>query len=253
MKNTQNTELQKLVLLRHGESIWNLENRFAGWVDVDLSTKGIQEAHNAGKLLHSEGYTFDSACTSVLKRAIRTLWIVLDELDLMWIPVYRSWRLNERHYGSLQGINKKDTAEKYGLDQVKKWRRGYDASPPALTETNVIRLKKDPRYRKLKEDEFPRAESLKETLQRVLPYWHQSILPQLKNGNKVIIAAHGNSLRALVKYLDDISDEDIPHLNIPTGIPLVYELDTNLKAVRHYYLGDQESIRGAIESVAGQI
>ncbi|MDY6855052.1 MAG: 2,3-diphosphoglycerate-dependent phosphoglycerate mutase [Thermodesulfobacteriota bacterium] len=253
MKNKQNTKTRNLVLLRHGESIWNLENRFAGWVDVDLSKKGIQEAHNAGKLIHSEGYTFDAAYTSVLRRAIRTLWIVLDELDVMWIPVYGSWRLNERHYGILQGLNKKDTAEKFGMDQVEKWRRGYDTPPPALTESDIIRLKKDPRYRELKEDEFPKAESLKETLQRVLPYWHYVILPQMKKGKKVIIVAHGNSLRALVKYLDDVSDEDIPHLNIPTGIPLVYELDSDLKAVRHYYLGDQESVKKAIDSVAGQL
>jgi len=242
----------KLVLLRHGQSTWNLENRFTGWTDVDLSDQGVREAHEAGRLLKTEGCTFDAAYTSVLKRAIRTLWIVLDELDLMWIPVHCSWRLNERHYGALQGLNKKATADKYGLEQVHIWRRSYDTSPPPLAETDSRNPSSDPRYLHLK-DELPKTESLRDTLNRVLPYWHEAITPTLRQGKKVIISAHGNSLRALVKYLDNISDEDIPKLDMPTGIPLVYELDERLRALTHYYLGDKEALRKATESVASQL
>ena len=242
----------KLVLLRHGQSTWNLENRFTGWTDVDLSEQGVQEAREAGKLLKGEGYTFDVAYTSVLKRAIRTLWIVLDDLDLMWIPVHCSWRLNERHYGALQGLNKKATADKYGLEQVQIWRRSYDTSPPPLAETDPWKPTDDPRYAHL-EDELPKTESLKDTLKRVLPYWHEVIIPTLKEGKKIIISAHGNSLRALVKYLDNISDEDILTLEIPTGAPLVYELDDRLRALTHYYLGDKETARKATESIASEL
>jgi len=242
----------KLVLLRHGESLWNLQNRFTGWTDVDLSEHGIWEAHRASRLLKAEGYSFDVAYTSVLKRAIRTLWIVLEEMDLMWIPVYRSWRLNERHYGALQGLDKRETAEKYGQGQVQKWRRSYDIRPPALAETDNRRPKFDPRYAHLKENELPSTESLKDTLNRVLPYWHETIVPNLRDGLHVLISAHGNSLRALVKYLDNISDEEITDLNIPTGFPLVYELDNELKARAHYYLGDEGEIKKATESVVRQ-
>jgi len=242
----------KLVLLRHGQSTWNLENRFTGWTDVDLSDQGVREAHEAGRLLKTEGCTFDAAYTSVLKRAIRTLWIVLDELDLMWIPVHSSWRLNERHYGALQGLNKKATADKYGLEQVHIWRRSYDIAPLPLTETDPRNPSSDPRYLHVK-DELPKTESLRDTLNRVLPYWHEAITPTLRQGKKVIISAHGNSLRALVKYLDNISDEDIPKLDMPTGIPLVYELDERLRALTHYYLGDKEALRKATESVASQL
>ncbi|MCX7669345.1 MAG: 2,3-diphosphoglycerate-dependent phosphoglycerate mutase, partial [Anaerolineae bacterium] len=213
----------KLVLLRHGESDWNKENRFTGWTDVDLSEKGIAEAHEAGKLLREGGYVFDVAYTSVLKRAIRTLWIVLDELDQMWIPIYNTWRLNERHYGALQGLNKAETAEKFGDKQVLIWRRSYDIRPPALTPDDPRYPGNDPRYAHLSKDELPLTECLKDTVARFLPYWHETIAPALKEGKRAIIAAHGNSLRALVKYLDNISDEDIIELNIPTGIPLVYE------------------------------
>ncbi len=243
----------KLVLLRHGESIWNLENRFTGWTDVDLSDHGIQQARNAGRLLTEKGFSFDIAYTSVLKRAIRTLWMVLDEMDLMWIPVYKSWRLNERHYGALQGLNKKETAERLGVELVQKWRRSYDIAPPPLERMDRRHPRYDPRYSELSEDELPDTESLKDTLNRVLPYWHRTIKPSLRAGKRVLISAHGNSLRALVKYLDNISDDDIPRLNIPTGFPLVYELDNNLKAVKHYYLGNEEEIRAATESVARQI
>jgi 2,3-bisphosphoglycerate-dependent phosphoglycerate mutase len=242
----------KLVLLRHGQSVWNLENRFTGWTDVDLSGQGVWEAHEAGRLLKAEGYTFDVAYTSVLRRAIRTLWIVLDELDLMWIPVHCSRRLNERHYGALQGLNKKATADKYGLEQVYVWRRSYEISPPPLAETDPGNPRHDPRYLHLKE-ELPKTESLKDTLNRVLPYWQEVIIPTLSQGKKVIVSAHGNSLRALVKYLDNISDEDIPGLDIPTGIPLVYELDDGLRALTHYYLGGKEALRKATESVASQL
>lgn len=243
----------KLVLIRHGESEWNLQNRFTGWTDVDLTQKGLDEAHEAGKLLKAEGYTFDVAYTSVLKRAIRTLWIVQDEMDLMWIPVYRSWRLNERHYGALQGLNKKDTADRYGMEQVHIWRRSYDTPPPALETTDPRFSGNEPRYRNLKEGDIPRGESLKDTLKRVLPYWHETIVPDLRAGRKVVIVAHGNSIRALVKYLDDIPDNVITELNIPTGIPLVYELDDNLGAVGHYYLGDRDAVEKATASVANQL
>lgn len=242
----------KLVLLRHGESDWNKENRFTGWTDVDLSEKGIAEAHEAGKLLREGGYVFDVAYTSVLKRAIRTLWIVLDELDQMWIPIYNTWRLNERHYGALQGLNKAETAEKFGDKQVLIWRRSYDIRPPALTPDDPRYPGNDPRYAHLAKDELPLTECLKDTVARFLPYWHETIAPTLKAGKRVIIAAHGNSLRALVKYLDHISDADIIELNIPTGIPLVYELDDDLKPLRHYYLGDPEAAARAAAAVAAQ-
>jgi 2,3-bisphosphoglycerate-dependent phosphoglycerate mutase len=232
--------VRKLVLLRHGQSLWNLENRFTGWTDVDLSEKGIREAHEAGKLLKSEGYIFDIAYTSFLKRAIRTLWIVLDNMDLMWIPVEKSWRLNERHYGALQGLSKQVTADKYGIEQVHIWRRSYDISPPSLTDDDPRHPKYETKYAQLRETELPKTESLKDTLNRTLPYWHDTIAQNLRLGKKVLVSAHGNSLRAIVKYLDSISDNDITELNIPTGIPLVYELDDNLKPLTHYYLGNQE-------------
>jgi len=242
----------KLVLLRHGQSSWNLENKFTGWTDVDLSDQGRQEAQAAGQVLKKEGFTFDMAYTSVLKRAIRTLWIALDELDQMWIPVVRSWRLNERHYGGLQGLNKAETAAKYGDDQVKIWRRSYDITPPALEVSDSRHPSHDPRYADLSKDELPATESLKTTLDRVIPYWENTILPQLKAGKKILIAAHGNSLRALVKYLDNMTEKEILELNIPTGIPLVYEFDAQYKPVKHYYLGDQEAIAKSIASVAAQ-
>ncbi|WP_421909669.1 2,3-diphosphoglycerate-dependent phosphoglycerate mutase [Methanolacinia petrolearia] len=241
-----------LILLRHGESTWNRENRFTGWTNVDLSEKGLDEAHNAGKLLRAGGYTFDVAYTSVLKRAIRTLWITLDEMDLMWIPVSRSWRLNERHYGALQGLNKSETAAKYGDEQVFIWRRSYDIPPPALDEEDERNPKKDPRYGDLRPEEYPLTECLKDTVARFLPYWNEEIAPAIKSGKRVLIAAHGNSLRALVKHLDNIADDEIPKLNIPTAVPLVYELDENLRPIRHYYLGDQAEIEAAIKSVEKQ-
>jgi 2,3-bisphosphoglycerate-dependent phosphoglycerate mutase len=244
--------MYKVVLLRHGESSWNKENRFTGWTDIDLSEKGIGEAHSAGKLLKEEGYTFDMAFTSVLKRAIRTLWIALDELDLMWIPVERSWRLNERHYGALQGLNKADTAAKYGDEQVHIWRRSYDIQPPKLEENDPRFPGKDPRYKALSESELPLTECLKDTVERFLPYWKDRIAPTIKSDKKVIIAAHGNSLRALVKYLDKVSDEDIVGLNIPTGVPLVYELNENLRPIKHYYLGDTAEIEAKEKAVANQ-
>jgi len=244
--------MYKVVLLRHGESIWNKENRFTGWTDVDLSEKGVGEAAQAGKLLKQENFEFDIAFTSVLKRAIRTLWLGLYEMDLMWIPVVRSWRLNERHYGALQGLNKSETAEKYGDDQVLIWRRSYDTQPPALEVTDERYPGKDPRYAELSKDELPLAECLKDTVERFLPYWHETIAPTIKSGKKVLIAAHGNSLRALVKYLDDVSDEDIVGMNIPTGMPLVYELDENLKPTKRYYLGDPEAVKKAMAAVAAQ-
>jgi 2,3-bisphosphoglycerate-dependent phosphoglycerate mutase len=244
--------MYKVALLRHGESTWNLENRFTGWTDVDLSDQGLVEAHRAGRLLKAEGYVFDVAFTSVLKRAIRTLWIALDEMDLMWIPVHNSWRLNERHYGALQGLNKAETAAKYGEAQVKIWRRSYDIRPPALTEDDPRWPGGDPRYRDLARQEIPLTECLKDTVVRFLPYWHDTIGPAIKSGLRVIIAAHGNSLRALVKHLDNISEKDIVELNIPTGVPLVYELDSDLKPIKHYYLGDPEEIRKAQEAVAQQ-
>ncbi|MGD0921228.1 MAG: 2,3-diphosphoglycerate-dependent phosphoglycerate mutase [Terriglobia bacterium] len=244
--------MHKLVLLRHGESTWNKENLFTGWTDVDLSEKGVQEAHEGGKVLLKEGYTFDIAYTSVLKRAIRTLWIVMDEMDLMWIPVYNSWRLNERHYGALQGLNKAQTAAKYGEAQVKIWRRSYDIQPPALTPDDERYPGRDPRYGDLRPEEVPFTECLKDTVARTLPYWHETIAPTVRSGKRVIVAAHGNSLRGLVKYLDNVSDHDIVELNIPTGIPLVYELDDDLKPIRHYYLGDPEAIARAAKAVAEQ-
>ncbi len=244
--------MYKVVLLRHGESTWNKENRFTGWTDVDLSEKGLQEAKKAGQVLKKEGYTFDLAYTSVLKRAIRTLWITLDEMDLMWVPVIRNWRLNERHYGALQGLNKAETAQKFGEDQVKIWRRSYDVQPPALEKTDDRYPGKDPRYSELRENELPLTECLKDTVARFVPYWENTIAPSLKTGKKVLITAHGNSLRALVKYLDNIPESEIVELNIPTGIPLIYELDENLKSIKSYYLGDQEEIAKAAAAVANQ-
>ena len=244
--------MYKVVLLRHGESEWNRENRFTGWVDVDLSTQGRVEARTAAELLKAGGYTFDRAFTSVLKRAIRTLWIVLDEMDLMWIPVERSWRLNERHYGALQGLDKAETAAKFGERQVKIWRRSYDTPPPALEQTDPRFPGTDPRYRRLAPSELPMTECLKDTVGRVLPYWHGTIAPAIKAGEKVLLAAHGNSIRALVKYLDDVSDADIVELNIPTGVPLVYELDAGLRPLKHYYLGDPAAIEAAVQAVANQ-
>jgi 2,3-bisphosphoglycerate-dependent phosphoglycerate mutase len=244
--------MYKVVLLRHGESTWNKENKFTGWTDVDLSEKGLKEATEAGKLLKKEGFTFDLAYTSVLKRAIRTLWITLDEMDLMWIPVIRNWRLNERHYGALQGLNKAETAKKYGDEQVKIWRRSYSTQPPALEKTDERYPGNDLRYAELTKDELPLTECLKDTVARFVPYWENTIAPSIKEGKKVIIAAHGNSLRALVKYLDDISEDEIVGLNIPTGIPLVYELDENLNSIKSYYLGDPDEIAKAAAAVAAQ-
>ncbi len=244
--------MTKLVLIRHGESTWNKENRFTGWTDVDLSEKGLQEAKEGGQALKAAGYTFDVAYTSVLKRAIRTLWTVLDQTDLMWIPVHRSWRLNERHYGALQGLNKSETAEKYGEAQVKIWRRAYAISPPPLTADDPRYPGHDPRYARLTKQELPLTECLKDTVARFLPLWHETIAPEIRKGKKALIAAHGNSLRALVKYLDNISEEEIVELNIPTGMPLVYELDDNLKPLKHYYLGDPEKVKAAMEAVAAQ-
>jgi len=241
-----------LVLLRHGESIWNKENRFTGWTDVDLSDKGIEEAKKAGQLLKQEGFTFDIAYTSVLKRGIRTLWIVLDEMDLMWIPVYRNWRLNERHYGALQGYYKSEIAKKMGEEQVLIWRRSYDVPPPALKTSDPRYPGNDPIYKDLDPKDIPITECLKDTVERFLPYWHETIAPVVKSGKKVIISAHGNSLRALVKYLDALSEEEVVKLDIPTGIPLIYELDDQLKPIKHYYLGDPEEVRKAIQAVADQ-
>jgi len=244
--------MMKLVLARHGESTWNKENRFTGWTDVDLSEKGIEEAKRAGRLLKEGGFVFDVAFTSVLKRAIRTLWIVQDEMDLMWIPVYLSWRLNERHYGALQGLNKAEMAAKFGEEQVLLWRRSYDVRPPALDKTDERYPGRDPRYQDLEENDLPLTECLKDTVARFLPYWHEAIAPTIRSGKKVIIAAHGNSLRALVQYLDHIPDEEIVGLNIPTGIPLMYELDEDLRPIRHYYLGDPDQLRQAMQTVADQ-
>jgi 2,3-bisphosphoglycerate-dependent phosphoglycerate mutase len=242
----------KLVLLRHGESTWNLENRFTGWTDVDLSLKGVQEAHEAARLLKEGGYDLDVAFTSVLRRAIRTLWIVMDDMDRMWLPVQRSWRLNERHYGALQGLNKAETAAKYGEQQVLVWRRSYADPPPPMSPDDERYPGRDRRYAALRPEEIPRGESLKDTVARFLPYWHSAIAPSVRAGERVLIAAHGNSLRALVKYLDNVSDNEIVGLNIPTGVPLVYELDSDLKPLRHYYLGDPEAARRAAEAVARQ-
>jgi 2,3-bisphosphoglycerate-dependent phosphoglycerate mutase len=244
--------MYKVVLLRHGESTWNQENRFTGWTDVDVTEKGLQEAKKAGEVLKAKGVKFDIAYTSVLKRAIRTLWIVLDGMDLMWIPVINNWRLNERHYGALQGLNKAETAQKFGEDQVKVWRRSYDTPPPALEKTDDRFPGKDPRYADLTENELPLTECLKDTVDRFVPYWLGTIAPMVKSGKRVLITAHGNSLRALVKYLDNIPDNEIVELNIPTGIPLVYELDENLKPIKHYYLGDPEAIAKAAAAVANQ-
>jgi 2,3-bisphosphoglycerate-dependent phosphoglycerate mutase len=241
-----------LVLLRHGESVWNKENRFTGWTDVDLSERGREEARTAGRLLADEGYRFDLAYTSVLKRAIRTLWIVLDEMDQMWLPVIKSWRLNERHYGGLQGLNKAETAAQHGEAQVKIWRRSYDIPPPPLSPDDSRSAARDPRYASLAPGEVPLTESLKSTVDRFLPYWHDVIAPSIHSGHRVLIAAHGNSLRALVKYLDDMSDEAIVELNIPTGIPLVYDLDERLKPLRHFYLGDAKAAEEAAARVAQQ-
>jgi 2,3-bisphosphoglycerate-dependent phosphoglycerate mutase len=244
--------MYKIVLIRHGESVWNKENRFTGWTDVDLSEKGIEEAKAGGRTLREEGYEFDCAFTSVLKRAIRTLWIVLDEMDLMWIPVVRTWKLNERHYGDLQGLSKSEMAAKFGEQQVKIWRRSYDIPPPALRTDDLRYPGKERRYAGLKPSEIPLTECLKDTVARFLPCWHEQIAPMVREGRRVVVAAHGNSLRALVKYLDNISDEEIVGLNIPTGIPLVYELDASLKPLKKYYLGDQEAVRKAMEAVANQ-
>ncbi len=242
----------KLVLLRHGESTWNVENRFTGWTDVDLSPKGREEAKEAARLLKDGGYAFDLAYTSVLKRAIRTLWTVLDEMDLMWVPVHRSWRLNERHYGALQGLNKAETAAKYGDEQVKVWRRSYATPPPALTTDDARYPGHDARYAEVPKALLPLTESLATTVDRFLPFWHETIAPSIKSGKRVIITAHGNSLRALVKYLDDVPESEIVELNIPTGVPLVYELDAALRPQRHFYLGDPEAVRRAAEAVAKQ-
>lgn len=244
--------MYKLVLVRHGQSVWNLENRFTGWTDVGLTEQGRAEALEAGKLLKDGGYIFDVAYTSVLRRAIQTLWMILQEMNLEWIPVTNAWQLNERHYGNLQGLNKAEMAEKFGEEQVHIWRRSYDIPPPALDETDERHPKHDPRYASLIPEQLPATESLKITLDRVLPYWHSELVPAIKSGKRVIITAHGNSIRALVKYLDDISDEEITSLNIPTGLPLVYELDENLNPIKSYYLGDpEEAARKAVE-VANQ-
>lgn len=244
--------MHTLILLRHGESTWNKENRFTGWTDVDLSPEGIAEAHRAAQLLRTSGLSFDLAYTSVLKRAIRTLWIVMDDLDLMYVPVVRDWRLNERHYGALQGQYKKETARTFGDEQVHLWRRGYDVRPPALDKEDPRHPRHDPRYAELDRAHLPGTESLKDTLGRVLPFWHESIAPSIRSGRTVMVAAHGNSLRALVKYLDGIPDDEIPELNIPTGFPLVYELDDDLAATCHHYLGDGDTVRKAEKKTAAQ-
>jgi len=244
--------MYKLVLLRHGQSTWNLENRFTGWTDIGLTEQGRAEALAGGKLLREGGYVFDVAYTSVLRRAIQTLWIVLEEMQLEWIPVVNAWQLNERHYGALQGLNKAETAEKFGEVQVKLWRRSYDVPPPALELADERHPRFDPRYASLAPGQIPATESLKITLERVLPHWHRTLAPVIRSGKRVLIAAHGNSLRAMVKYLDNISDQEIPELNIPTGIPLVYELDEDLKAERHFYLGDAEAVAKAAAAVANQ-
>jgi 2,3-bisphosphoglycerate-dependent phosphoglycerate mutase len=252
MSHNGGTVMTNLVLLRHGESIWNKENRFTGWTDVDLSEKGIREAKQAGKVLKKEGYSFDVAFTSVLKRAIRTLWIVQDEMNLMWLPVNLSWRLNERHYGTLQGLNKAAIAAKYGEEQVLKWRRSYDIRPPALEKTDERSPGNDPMYKDLDNKDIPLTECLKDTVERFLPYWNEVIAPLIRSGKRVIISAHGNSIRALVKYVDDVSDVDIVGINIPTGIPLIYELDESLKPVKNYYLGDPDEIKRATDTITRQ-
>ena len=245
--------MHPLVLIRHGQSTWNLENRFTGWIDVDLSARGIEEARTAGRTLREAGFVFDVAFTSVLKRAIRTLWITLDEMDLMWIPVHRSWRLNERHYGALQGLDKAETAARHGEAQTHLWRRSYDVRPPALAADDPRHPRNDPRYAELSASELPLTECLKDTVERFLPYWHGIIARAVQSGKRVLIVAHGNSLRALVKYLDRISDADIVGLNIPTGIPLLYELNDDLMPIRSTYLGDPEAVRQATEAVANQL
>ena len=244
--------MYKLVLVRHGESVWNLANRFTGWTDVGLTERGVKEATEGGRLLKEGGYVFDVAYTSVLKRAIKTLWIILEEMDLMWIPVYNTWRLNERHYGALQGLNKAETAALHGDEQVLVWRRSYDTPPPPLAADDPRHPRVDPRYADLAEADVPATECLKDTVARMLPYWHETISPAILAGKRVLVAAHGNSLRALVKYLDNISEADIVGLNIPTGVPLVYELDAELKPIRHRYLGDEAKIAAAMQSVANQ-
>jgi 2,3-bisphosphoglycerate-dependent phosphoglycerate mutase len=245
--------MRKLVLLRHGESTWNKENRFTGWTDVWLTDKGMQEAVEAGRLLRKDGFVFDVAFTSVLRRAIKTLWIVLEEMELMWIPVQNDWRLNERHYGALQGLNKTETAEKHGMEQVRIWRRSYDIQPPALTRDDDRYPGKDPRYARLRPEDIPLTESLKDTVARFLPYWQEAIAPVVRSGKRVIISAHGNSIRALVKYLDTVPEAEIVGLNIPTGIPLVYELEDDLTPIRSYYLGDPEAAKKAAQAVADQL
>ena len=244
--------MYKLVLIRHGESTWNLENRFTGWTDVDLTPTGVEQAKNAGRLLKAESYEFDVAYTSVLKRATRTLWHVLDEMDRTWLPVVHQWRLNERHYGALQGLNKSDTAKQYGEAQVLAWRRSYDTPPPALDASDPRCERHDPRYLKLQPDQIPLTECLKDTVARVMPAWNESLAPAIKAGKRLVLAAHGNSIRAMVKYLDNISDEEIVDLNIPNGVPLVYELDHDLKPIRHYYLGDAQAVAAAAAAVASQ-
>ena len=245
--------MKTLVLLRHGESLWNRENRFTGWTDVGLTQKGIDEAIEAGRTLKKEGCAFDAAYTSVLSRAIKTLWLAMEEMDLMWIPVHRHWRLNERHYGALQGLNKAETAEKHGLEQVQLWRRSYDIRPPSLTPDDPRSPASDPRYANLKPGELPLTECLKDTVERFLPYWHDTLAPAIQSGRRVLIAAHGNSLRALVKYLDNVSDDDIVGLNIPTGIPLIYELEDDLRPIRSHYLGDPDAVQKATQAVADQL
>jgi 2,3-bisphosphoglycerate-dependent phosphoglycerate mutase len=244
--------VKKIVFLRHGESIWNKENLFTGWTDVELSEKGTQEAMEAGRVLRSEGYIFDVAYTSVLKRAIKTLWLALEEMDLMWIPTHNSWRLNERHYGDLQGLNKVAMVDRFGAEQVKLWRRSFDVPPPALAANDERSPAKDPRYAGLKTKDIPMAECLKDTVARVLPYWHEILVPAIKSGKRILITAHGNSLRALVMYLDNMSEDDIVGLNIPTGIPFVYEFNEDMTPIRHYYLGDQDAINQAVQKVADQ-
>jgi len=249
---SQKTLMHRIVLLRHGESVWNMENRFTGWTDVDLTQRGVEEAKRAGEMLIAAGFGFDCAYTSVLKRAIKTLWLALETMDLMWIPVHHSWRLNERHYGALQGLNKAETAAKFSEEQVLQWRRSYDVPPPALERRDPRHAGSDPRYTGLAESELPLTECLKDTVARFVPYWSGTIAPEVRRGKRVILVAHGNSLRALVKYLDDISDREILDLNIPTGIPLVYELDSELHPVRHYYLGDPAEAEARARAVADQ-
>jgi len=243
---------KKIVFVRHGQSVWNLENRFTGWTDVGLTEQGVAEAHEAGRMLREEGYDFDVVYTSVLKRAIKTMWIVMEEMGLEWLPVRRAWQLNERHYGALQGLNKAETAKKFGEEQVHIWRRSYDVPPPAMELSDERHPRFDPRYAGLSPDQLPATESLKITLERVLPYWHKVLAPAIKNGQRVLVVAHGNSLRAIVKFLDKISDEEIPGLNIPTGVPLVYELDDDLHPLKHYYLGNPDEIAKKAAAVAAQ-